>query len=413
MTAFRALSAVLLLASLPASAQGLTGTWAGPTGKLTLKQSGKSVTGSALMEGGDQGSVSATVNGAKVTGSISYDGDKETFVGTLSGNSLRLVFEGDEEGAETFTKGGKGAPAPAEPALQPQGGAPDDFTGGPNAMQAPPPGKAQPAPQVGAATGGTYKSAEGWSVRAPTNWKFGEKAGRVLFGSDTEAGLIVAWFTQGTTYQQMQEIAAQGINEEGLVLSPTGAAQPVQTPAGKGLGVDMQGTAQNGQQLVARVVGVASASGAVAILGITSPQQIAQLRPKVDSMAKSVAFFKPTIPAGVQFLRGSLCNYSGGSTASWTKRVNFDGRGHCSSGSEMAFGGQFTDQGGNNTGFYAGAAGNQYAANAGGTYSVNGNSVTVNLDGNTYQCTVNMRQSDGRITELMCGGKLFGAGLCE
>lgn len=397
----RALSAVLLLASLPAFAQGLTGTWSGPTGKLTLKQSGMSVTGSALMEGGDQGSVTATVNGSKVAGRISYGGDQETFAGTLSGNSLRLVFEGDEEGAETFTKGGKPVPAAEIPA-QPGG----------DAMQ-PPPGKAQPAPQVGAATGGTFKSPEGWSVRAPASWKFGEKAGRVLFGSDTEAGLIVAWFDAGGTYQQLQQVAAQGINEDGFVLSPTGAAQPVQTSGGKGLGVDLQGTGQDGQPIVARAVGVAGPRGTVAVLGITTPQQIAQLRPKVDSMAKSVAFFKPTIPAGAQFLRGALCSYSGGSTASWTRRVNFDGRGHCSSGSEMAFGGQFTDQGGNNTGFYTGASGNQYAANAGGTYSVNGNVVTVNLDGTTYTCTVNMRQNDGRITELMCGGKLFGAGLCE
>lgn len=413
MTAVRALSAVLLLASLPTFAQGLTGTWAGPTGKLTLKQSGKSVTGSALMEGGDQGTVSATVNGAKVSGSISYGGDKETFVGTLSGNSLRLVFEGDEEGAETFTKGGKGAPAPAEPPLRPQGSAPDDFTGGPNAMQAPPPGKAQPAPQVGAATGGTYKSDEGWSVRAPTNWKFGEKSGRVLFGSDTEAGLIVAWFDSGGTYQQMQQVAAQGINEDGFVLSPTAPAQAVQTAGGKGLGVDLQGTGQDGQPIVARAVGVAGPNGTVAVLGITSPQQIKSLRPKVDAMAKSVAFFKPNIAAGAQFLRGSLCNYSGGSTASWTRRVNFDGRGHCSAGSEMAFGGQFTDQGGNNTGSYAGMAGNQYANSNVGTYTVSGNSVTVRLGGDVYNCTVNMRQNDGRITELMCGGKLYGAGLCE
>lgn len=404
MTAVRALSAVLLLASLPAFAQGLTGTWAGPTGKLSLKQSGKSVTGTALMEGGDQGTVSATVNGAKVTGSISYDGDKETFVGTLSGSSLRLVFEGDEEGAETFTKGGKSAPAPAEPALQPQGSAPDDSTGGPNARQ---------APQVGAATGGTYKSDEGWSVRAPTLWKFGEKSGRVLFGSDTEAGLIVAWFDAGGTYQQLQQVAAQGINEDGFVLSPTGPAQPVQTAGGKGLGVDLQGTGEDGQPIVARAVGVAGPNGTVAVLGITSPQQIKGLRPKVDAMAKSVAFFKPTIPAGAQFLRGSLCNYSGGSTASWTKRVNFDGRGHCSAGSEMAFGGQFTDQGGNNTGAYAGMAGNQYANSNVGTYTVSGNSVTVRLGGDVYNCTVNMRQNDGRITELMCGGKLYGAGLCE
>jgi hypothetical protein len=405
----RALLMLMVSASTPVAAQGLTGTWAGPTGKLTLKQSGKSVSGTAVMDG-DQGTVSATVSGSKLTGRISYGGDQETFVGTLSGNSLRLVFEGDEEGAETFTKGGQGAPAPAAADGMGPGTSPSSTT---PAQPPQPVAKSQPAPQVAAATGGTYKSDEGWSVRAPARWKFGERAGRALFGSDTEAGLIVAWFAEGTTFQQMQEIATQGIHKDGIAFSPTGPAQAVQTPAGQGLGVDLQGTGQNGQALVARAVGVSGALGAVAILGITSPEQINNLRPKVDAMAKSVTFFKPNIAPGAQLLRGSLCSYSGGSTASWTKRVNFDGRGHCSAGSEMAFGGQFTDQGGNNTGSYVGGAGNQYAANAGGTYTVSGNTVTVRLEGSVYTCTVNMRQNDGRITELMCDGKLFGAGLCE
>lgn len=401
---------VALLALLTAShtlAQGLTGTWGGATGTLTLQQSGKSLSGTAVMDG-EQGRLSGTVTGNKVSGRISYDGDQEAFTGTVSGNTLRLVFEGDDEGAETFTRGAKQADTgPVRETAAPRGVAP------PAEEEPAPKGRSQPAPQVGAATGGTYKSDEGWSVRAPANWKFGEKAGRVLFGSDTEAGLIVAWFDAGGTYQQMQQVAAQGINDDGLVLSPTGAAQPVQTAAGKGLGVDLQGTGQDGQPIVARAVGVAGPQGTVAILGLTTAQQLKALRPKVDAMAKSVAFFKPNVAAGAQLLRGSLCNYSGGSVASWTKRVNFDGRGHCSAGSEMAFGGQFTDQGGNNTGFYAGASGNQYDNSNAGTYTVSGNTVTVRLGGDVITCTVNMRQNDGRITELMCDGKLYGAGLCE
>jgi hypothetical protein len=392
----RALAVVLVVAS-PAFAQNVAGSWAGPTGKLTLKQSGQSVTGQAVMDG-EAGALTATLTGTKLSGTISYGGDRETFVGTVSGDTLRLVFEGDVEGAETFTRSGKGAPVAAEvPATTP-----------------PPTGKVEPAPQVSAATGGTYKDeGGGWSVRAPANWKFGEKGGRVLFGSDTEAGLIVAWYTPGTTFQQMQEVAAQGLNEDGVVLAPTGPAQAVQSPAGKALGVDLQGTAQNGQALVARAVGVAGAQGAVAIVGITSPQQIKALRPKVDAMAKSVDFFTPKAGAGAQLLKGTLCNYSGGSVASWSKRVTFDGRGHCSAGSEMAFGGQFTDQGGNNTGFYAGAVGNQNQNTGEGTYTVSGNTVIVRLGGSVITCSVHFRQQGGQISELMCDGKLYGAGLCD
>ena len=402
MISIRALAVVAVVAA-PAFAQNLNGTWTGPTGKLTLKQSGKSVTGQAVMDG-EAGTLSGTLNGAKLTGTIKYGGDQETFVGTVSGDTLKLVFDGDQEGAETFSRGGKAAPAPEAPA-GPMGMAPE--------AQAPT-GKAQAAPQVGAATGGVYKDeGGGWSIRAPQNWKFGEKGGRVLFGSDTEAGLIVAWYAPGTTYEQMQQISAQGINEDGLALSPTAAPQPVQVPGGKGLGVDLQGTGQDGQPLVARVVGVAGAQGAVAVLGLTTAQQIQQLRPKVDAMAKSVAFFAPKVGAGAQLLRGTLCNYSGGSVASWSKRVTFDGRGHCSAGSEMAFGGQFTDQYGNNTGGYVGMAGNQNADSSTGTYTVSGNTVTVRLGGTVITCSVHFRQQNGAISELMCDGKLYGAGLCE
>ncbi|MEW5742155.1 MAG: hypothetical protein AB1938_24785 [Myxococcota bacterium] len=393
--------AVVALVAFPAFAQNLNGTWSGATGKLTLKQSGKTVTGSAVMDG-ESGKVSATLNGSKLSGSISYDGDKESFVGTVSGDTLKLVFEGDEEGAETFTRGGKAASSEPE---SPRGMAPEAEA---------PPTKAEPAPQVGAATGGVYKDeGGGWSVRAPANWKFGEKAGRVLFGSDTEAGLIVAWYAPGTTFEQMQQIAAQGINDSGVVLTPVSAPQSVSAPAGKAIAVDLTGTSQDGQPIQARAVGVAGPQGAVAVLGITSPQQFKGLRPKVDAMAKSVGFFTPKVGAGAHLLRGTLCNYSGGSVASWSKRVTFDGRGHASAGSEMAFGGQFHDQGGNNTGWYVGQSGNMNEDSSGGTYTVSGNTVTVRLGGETIVCSVHHRQQNGAISELMCDGKLYGAGLCE
>jgi len=81
-----------------------------------------------------------------------------------------------------------------------------------------------------------------------------------------------------------------------------------------------------------------------------------------------------------------------------------------STGTEMVAGGQFNDQYGNNTGSW-GAGSN--SSGAGGTYSVQGNQVVLRLGGDVRTCTVNFRQGNGAITELMCDGKLYGAPLCD
>lgn len=438
----------LTLLALPASAQQVAGVWSGPTGLLTIKQTGRSFTGS-LSVSGFEAPLSGTVDGNRLSGVATIDGDKERFTGVASGDTLRLTFEGGDED-EVFTRGAQNAPRGLPPQgypQQPQGypppqqqpqypqrpqgypppqaqypqqpqGYPPPQAQYPQQPQYPPQpqqpqqpqGRAQPAPQVGPATGAAYKSADGWSVRAPAGWKSGEQGGRVLFGSDTEAGLIVAWFAGGSTFQEMQQIAQQGINEAGLSLSPTAPAQPVKVPGGQGLGVDMQGQGQDGTPVVARLVGVAGPQGAVGIIGITTAQHIAQLRGRVDAMGKTVAFFKPTTPPGAGLLQGMFCSYSGGSPASWTSRVSFDGRGHCSSGSETNYGGQINDQGGNNTAWYAGTQG---GGSGGGTYRVQGNNVTATIGGETYNCVVTMRQGGGRITEFKCGSTLYSMGMCN
>lgn len=112
-------------------------------------------------------------------------------------------------------------------------------------------------------------------------------------------------------------------------------------------------------------------------------------------------------------LRASLCSYSGGSVASWTRRYNFDGRGRVSFGSEMIAGGNFNDGLGNQTGSWGATSGNQYDPSKVGTYAVQGNSVVITLGGETFTCAVHFRQQDGRVTELKCGERLYGTSLCE
>lgn len=112
-----------------------------------------------------------------------------------------------------------------------------------------------------------------------------------------------------------------------------------------------------------------------------------------------------------RLLRGMLCSYSGGSTMSHSDRVSFDGQGRYSTGSESVYSASGNDQYGNES-WRGGGASN--SAGGGGTYQVRGDVVILTADdGSSLEVKVNMRQSDGRITELMHGKKLFAAGLCE
>lgn len=126
---------------------------------------------------------------------------------------------------------------------------------------------------------------------------------------------------------------------------------------------------------------------------------------------KRVAAGKKEVRKGAQGgnaqLRGRLCQWSGssssysGSSYSRTAMIEFDGQGNAIYSSESS---------------YSGNAGMAYG-NSGGTrgqYQVEGNQVRIRLeDGSNVMAQVNMRQNDGRITELMANGKLWATGLCE
>jgi hypothetical protein len=104
-------------------------------------------------------------------------------------------------------------------------------------------------------------------------------------------------------------------------------------------------------------------------------------------------------------LRGMLCRWSGSSGMSGgyssSTRVWFDGAGKFSTRTESSF---------------SGSAGSGYGSGpgGGGTYRVSGDTVHLTFgDGSTGTAKVNMRQTDGRITELMFNGQLYATGLCE
>ncbi|HMX43934.1 MAG TPA: hypothetical protein PKB12_09480 [Elusimicrobiota bacterium] len=130
-----------------------------------------------------------------------------------------------------------------------------------------------------------------------------------------------------------------------------------------------------------------------------------------------VVFRRPAKPAAVKpaggqeyLVQGSFCSYSGSSNYSGSysssRKAFFDGRGRFATGGESSF----------NTTLYDGGTAGGASSNAGpgGRYRVQGNKVFLTLsDGTTGVATVNMRQSDGSVSELMYEGTLYAKGLCE
>lgn len=106
-------------------------------------------------------------------------------------------------------------------------------------------------------------------------------------------------------------------------------------------------------------------------------------------------------------LYGKLCFYSGSSSTyssySRMEYIYFDGNGRFQFWKETSYSSD------------AGLAyGSDQDPNYVGSYSVNGNVVTMTFDsGHTNTLKVYMRQNNGRITELMYKDKLYATGLCE
>lgn len=389
-----------VLCSSLAWGQSLAGTWVSDLGVLTFSDSGGRVTGSGKLDG-VLGAFTGSGSQGQYRGTYRAEGETGTWAARVQGDAAELTF--DDAPPLTFARRGTAAAARG-------GAAPPPLRAAPAApAQAPAP--ATPAPSVGAADGAAYRSdAEGWSLRAPAKWRYKVDGQRLVLGSDTEAGMLVATYGAGTTFEELQQGATEGFTDSGLVLRPSGAPQALAVPGGRAVAVDMDTTGQDGTALRVRAAGVAGPAGAVVVLGITTPQKFSGLRPRVDQVLKSVAFFQPKVPAGANLLWGTLCSYSGGSVASWTRRLTFDGKGHVAYGSETVAGGRFTDSAGAVTGAWGGGGQGEGSS---GTYVVSGNTVTVRIGGETYACGVNMRQNSGRITELTCAGRLYAGALCE
>jgi hypothetical protein len=237
---------------------------------------------------------------------------------------------------------------------------------------------------------GTKHTVEAWGVTLtlPAGWKAVERDGAVLLGSDTEAGLILVRFARKTGLASLRQMYAEGLQEDGAYLFPSGAATEQRAGANAALAGDLAGAAGDGTALQARALGVMSTFGdAVIVLGITTPPQAAALRPRVEQVAASLAFAKPRELPAASFLAGDYWVYSGSSGYSTERKLTLcqDGRFH--RGSESGGSGRLTNQYGDVTGTY-------------GAVGTTGGAGRWSASGDQRSGTLILQGADGRTDEV-------------
>ena len=137
---------------------------------------------------------------------------------------------------------------------------------------------------------------ESWGVTLtlPGGWKSVEKEGAILAGSDTEPGLIMIRYLSRMSREQMLSAYQAGINEQGLIARPVGAATDFDAKGGAALAGVLEGVAQDGNILRVRSIGVLSRfGGAMIVMGITTAAQYPALASRAEAVARSVRFRKP------------------------------------------------------------------------------------------------------------------------
>lgn len=331
-----------------------------------------------------------------------------TWTGSLWGEEVRLVFGADGRGdlmgdPVTWSVQGSTLVFAVEGerlvyAWQLQGGA-LTLSGGdlvaPLVLTRQGGGAAGSDPGLAAPTGAgkgqaTRHVQESWgaTLTVPAGWKLAERDGVLLLGSDTEAGLIVLRFARKTGVPQLRQQVAEGLEEDGARLLPTGAAADLQAGPNVALAGDLSGAAADGTPLKARAIGVTSRYGdAVIVLGVTSPAAFEALRARVAEVASSLVFTKPKVLPAASFLAGHYWTYSGSSGYSTERKLVLCRDGRFDRGSESGGSGRLTNQTGDVTATY-GAVGAQGAR---GRWSASGDA---------QRGTLVLQHADGRIDEV-------------
>ncbi|HUU14600.1 MAG TPA: hypothetical protein VM182_12985, partial [Terriglobia bacterium] len=188
-----------------------------------------------------------------------------------------------------------------------------------------------PGAAPASSAGGRRYNHEPWGVSfvVPQAWKVVDRKQVLLLASDTEPGLMIVRFMRRTNIQSMAEGYQEGLQEEGLQLMPTAQLQEFSAGSSRGLAGELAGVAQDGARIRARVIGIPTPFGDGAlVVGLTTEEKYAGLKPRVDALGASLSFTQPQAPPVLEFLAGQYFYISSSSFGSSERYINLcsDGR---------------------------------------------------------------------------------------
>lgn len=288
------------------------GTFETQGARMVLQESGSQVSGQVTASN-LSGTIAASVSGYQMQGTVTLgDGSSGNFIAYATADGFELRLDGRQP--INFKRVGAAPNVETPPA-----NALDKPTFG-EAMPASPSAPAAridekiPAPAGGPAKGAAYRDEmDGWEVRTPAAWKYVVKGNTVVFGSDTEAGIIFVSFNRGITYDQMVQGASAYLAQLGA--TQIGETTPFRAHGNQGVVVEMTGDVQ-GTQLRARTLGIAGPSGVVGVTALTTPEKLPALRKRADAIAMSARFFTPKQSPAMRYLAGPWWHYHGTNTGS-------------------------------------------------------------------------------------------------
>jgi hypothetical protein len=355
---FSILAAAVLVPCAAVQGQSYSGTF------TTANNAGGTVT--LVMVQSAQGQVTGSLSGAGVSYELNGIIEEGSVLGTLSSVAGGVYFSAEHDArqlyvtlfeadannqpnydqSQTLIFQRQGGPEMGGAAMAPPAGNPLAQQPTPAAPPAGDPWAQQPAPAVPPAApdqpmgGRGTQVLQGWNIQysVPAAWQVSQNLGRVqVLASHTEAGAIFVTPGLYTNFNEVTADVAAFYQSMGQVAYPV--EQPTQTTiAGmQAMAGTYMSQDQMGQQVHARIIAMLTPHGTgVVVSGMTTPQQMPQLRATLDCVASTVAAQPPQVnQQAVAALRGRWMYYagkatgvtrpSGGSSRSHEEYVTFDG----------------------------------------------------------------------------------------
>jgi len=314
-------------------------------------------------------------------------------------NVQQLLFT--RQGAASLPGSGSGFGASSPPAFgsQPPSTAP--------AFQPAPSQGLQAPPGSGKSAGEVSDPQWGYGFNLPAGWKWQKSGEGALLGHDTIAGLIVVFPHTAGSYQEVQSWMREGLQEEGVMLSPSG---PIKQLGSNAMGGDYQGLWE-GQQARARGIGTWSPNGGGAIIiAVSTPEKFSpQLSKPAEDIARSMRYFKVDVSTMTKHFAGYWWYYSGTSSISHERIIYLGPDGTYSEKGEDAANVGNYDQYGNMNNQYLG----NYQDRTQGRWTVRGNKNTgviavTRANGSSFEIGYQVKSSNNqKYGDYYFNGKLY------